>query len=84
MKESQSLQVLASQFENQFVIISDLAVKTTYFTVCNLVRCTLPPLTPTVRPLSNVALSLEKCQSLIQVPTDSTRGSLLRLNKNKK
>jgi hypothetical protein len=62
-----NFKLLASQFENQFVIISDLAVKTTYFTILNLVSCKLPPLTAEVRPLSNLALALDKCQSLIQV-----------------
>jgi hypothetical protein len=59
--------VLANQFDDQFVIISDLSVKTTYFTLCNLMDCNLPALTPDIQPLSNVALSLDKCVALIQV-----------------
>jgi hypothetical protein len=62
-------QVLASQFDDdQLVIISDVSVKTTYFTLLNLTENQLPPLTPEVRPLSNLSLALDKCQSLIQVP----------------
>ena len=61
-------QVLASQFDDdQLVIISDVSVKTTYFTLLNLTENQLPPLTPEVRPLSNLSLALDKCQSLIQV-----------------
>jgi hypothetical protein len=60
--------VLASQFDDdQLVIISDVSVKTTYFTLLNLTENQLPPLTPEVRPLSNLSLALDKCQSLIQV-----------------
>jgi hypothetical protein len=60
--------VLANQFDDdQLVIISDVSVKTTYFTLLNLTENQLPPLTPEVRPLSNLSLALDKCQSLIQV-----------------
>ena len=60
--------MLASQFDDdQLVIISDVSVKTTYFTLLNLTENQLPPLTPEVRPLSNLSLALDKCQSLIQV-----------------